>query len=102
MFITLPSEYSPLSTQGQQSVWNVNTTIMFGIHDKGVEYYWQGAMPLSIKCFFHGTGYYNVGAGHYATNEHSYLILNHAQPYSITIDSRDLVGSYIIFFAAGF
>jgi AraC-like DNA-binding protein len=66
------------------------------------EYYWQGAMPLSIKCFFDGTGFYNVGAGNYAVDETSYLILNHSQDYSITIDAHAKVGSFIIFFETGF
>jgi len=59
-------------------------------------------MSLSIKCFFNGTGFYDVGAGHYAADAGSYLVLNHGQPYSITIDARAQVGSFIIFFATGF
>jgi AraC-like DNA-binding protein len=66
------------------------------------DYFWHGAMPLSIKCFSGGTGFYNVGAGNYAVDENSYLILNHSQEYSITIDSRSNVSSFIIFFESGF
>lgn len=100
MIYTIPSDVAPASASAEDSglLWNASH-IMLG---SSSEYYWRGAMSLSIKCFFDGTGFYDVGAGHYAADERSYLVLNHGQPYSITIDATDRVSSFIIFFATGF
>jgi AraC-like DNA-binding protein len=65
-------------------------------------YHYAGAMGLSLKWFFDGTGVYDVGAGHYAVDDRAYLILNHGQPYSLTIEADNKVGSLILFFEAGF
>src|ERR1044071_3708832 len=100
MIITLKSEAASNSAQanGPELTWHASHIMLGASH----EYYWQGAMPLSIKCFSDGIGFYNVGAGNYAVDENTYLILNHSQEYSITIDSRAQVSSFIIFFESGF
>lgn len=100
MIITLKPDGASKSAQADEPelTWRASHIMLGRSH----EYYWQGAMPLSIKCFFDGTGFYNVGAGNYAVDEQSYLILNHRQDYSITIDSHANVGSFIIFFETGF
>src|SRR2546423_1072279 len=72
------------------------------IHGGGWDYFWEGIGPLSIKSFYNGQAFYNTGRGYHAVNDLSYLILNHAQPYSITIESDTLLESFCIFFAPGF
>ncbi len=100
MIITLKANDESTSAYAneQELTWRASHIMLGANH----EYYWQGAMPLSIKCFFDGTGLYNVGAGNYAVDENAYLILNHSQEYSITIDSHANVSSFIIFFESGF
>ena len=72
------------------------------LHEKGREYYWNGVGLLSIKSFFHGQALYDTGKGRYAVDDSSYLILNHGQPYSISIESECAVESFCIFFKEGF
>jgi AraC family transcriptional regulator len=100
MIITLKSDAvtAPTRTDEPELTWNASHIMLGANH----EYYWKGAMPLSIKCFFDGTGFYNVGAGNYAVDENAYLILNHSQDYSITIEAKARVSSFIIFFETGF
>lgn len=40
------------------------------------------------KTFSIGRAFYDVGAGRYAVDESSYLILNHGQPYSISVEAQ--------------
>jgi AraC-like DNA-binding protein len=72
------------------------------LHEHAAQFYAQGAGFLSIKSFFHGQASYSVGRGHYAANDRSYLILNHGQPYTISIESDQPVESFCLFFAPGF
>lgn len=72
----------------------------FVLHGTGRQHYWEGTGLLSIKSFFHGRALYDTGRGLYAVDESSYLILNDAQPYSITIESERVVESFCIFFSA--
>jgi len=72
------------------------------LHAKAREHHWHGIGTLSIKCFFSGQAFYEVGRGCYLLDEHKYLILNHGQTYSISIDSRQPVESFCLFFAPGF
>jgi AraC-like DNA-binding protein len=70
----------------------------FIIHERGKSHFWQGVGLLSIKSFSQGVAYYDVGCGRYAVDTNSYLILNHGQPYSITIDSCVETESFCVFF----
>jgi AraC-like DNA-binding protein len=75
----------------------------FILHEKGWRrYYSEGTGALSIKSFYNGRALYDVGHGRFAVADNSYLVLNHNQPYSITIDSASPMESFCIFFAAGF
>jgi AraC-like DNA-binding protein len=75
----------------------------FILHEKGYRRYdAEGTGLLSIKSFYNGQALYEVGRGRFAVDENSYLILNHGQPYSITIDSATPMESFCIFFACGF
>jgi AraC-like DNA-binding protein len=58
--------------------------------------------PLSIKAFFSGTARYSAGGGEFAVDRDRYLVLNHGQEYTISVDSPMPVESFCIFFEAGF
>ncbi|WP_438348177.1 helix-turn-helix transcriptional regulator [Paenibacillus sp. FA6] len=45
-----------------------------------------------------GRAYYHAGQGHFAVDEGNYLLLNHGQEYSITIEAEVPVESFCIFF----
>src|ERR1044071_9592486 len=65
-------------------------------------HYWEGIGTLSIKMFRYGRAFYQSGGGTYAVEDDRYLILNDAQPYSISIESPTPVESFCIFFPSGF
>lgn len=72
------------------------------LHGASRQYYakWEG--HLSLKSFSHGQAFYNAGAGHYAVDESSFLILNELQPYAMVIDSEKAVESFVVFFETDF
>lgn len=70
----------------------------FIINSKANKYYWEGEGLYSIKSFTGGEAFYNVGNGSYRTSETSFLLLNHKQEYSITIDAKKEVQSFTLFF----
>ena len=72
------------------------------LHERAREYYGEGTGTLSIKSFFGGQAFYDIGRGRYRLDDRSYLIVNQGQPYAITIDSSTEVESFCIFFEAGF
>ncbi len=72
------------------------------LHEQAQQYQGSGTGFLSIKSFFHGPALYTVGRNRYALNDTAYLLLNHGQPYSITIESDHPVESLCLFFAPGF
>ena len=72
------------------------------LHERAEQYYGEGTGFLSIKSFFHGQALYSVGRGQYAANDRSYLVLNHGQPYTISIEADRPVESFCLFFAPGF
>src|SRR6266404_9956848 len=74
----------------------------FILWDHGKHHFWQGEGALSIKTFPNGRALYNIGRGTHAVGQNSYLILNHRQTYSISVDSRSPVESFCLFFAPGF
>jgi AraC-like DNA-binding protein len=73
----------------------------FILHERGRQHHWEGTGALSIKTFSGGRAIYDVGAGRYAVDESSYLILNHGQPYSISVESQPKLESFCIFFETG-
>src|SRR5271167_3019252 len=58
--------------------------------------------PLSIKSVVRGEAVWETGEGRFPVNIGSYLLLNHQQPYSMTIESLETVETFCIFFQAGF
>src|ERR1700753_51773 len=103
MNITLKPGTSPFTSSraSQDEFFSRDSHILFN-ERLSVPYHWQGAMGVSLQWVFDGKGFYDVGAGHYAVNDDAYLILNHGQPYSLTIEADNRVGSLILFFEAGF
>jgi len=78
------------------------TAPSFILHGKATEYYWRGREALSIKTFFSGRALYTLGRGYCSVDDTAYLIVNHDQPYTITIDNATAVESFCLFFAPGF
>lgn len=58
--------------------------------------------PLSIKAVIRCTAEWQVGKSRFEVDASSYLVLNHDQPYSITIESAAPVETFCVFFARGF
>lgn len=56
---------------------------------------------LSIKTMSNGLALYDIEGARFAVEEDTYLILNHQQPYQITIESPSIVTSFCIFFPPG-
>src|SRR5690242_16448586 len=71
------------------------------LHARSCHHYWRGEERLSIKTFFSGRVFYAAGGGIHAVDSHSYLVLNHGQPYTIAIDSASPVESFCLFFDPG-
>jgi AraC-like DNA-binding protein len=72
------------------------------LHERDDQFYGEGAGGLSIKTFFGGQATYTAGRGRYVVDDRAYLVLNHGQPYTITVEADTPVESFCIFFAAGF
>jgi AraC family transcriptional regulator len=73
------------------------------LHEKGYRnYYAQGTGALSIKSFFNGRAFYEVGQNRYLVGNDMHLILNSGQCYTIHIDVDQPIESFCIFFADGF
>ncbi|MBV8818876.1 MAG: AraC family ligand binding domain-containing protein, partial [Acidobacteriaceae bacterium] len=58
--------------------------------------------PLSVKCVIRGEGYWRTDDGNFRVDERSLLVLNHEEPYTLTIDSNKPVSTCCLFFAKGF
>jgi AraC-like DNA-binding protein len=58
--------------------------------------------PLSVKCVIRGSGRWQTEDGDFHVDEQSLLVLNHQQPYDLTIDNREPVSTCCLFFARGF
>jgi AraC family transcriptional regulator len=58
--------------------------------------------PVSIKWMVSGWGLWETADGQYRVEAESYLVLNHNQIYTITIDLNEPSESFCIFFANGF
>src|SRR5215813_2382692 len=100
MIVTLKSENS-FSSVGEEVRTLVNLPSHI-LHEKARQYDWQGTGILSLKSFWRGKALYNVGTGRYVIDSNYYLLLNHGQPYAITIDSKTEVESLCVFFDQDF
>lgn len=60
------------------------------------------AGPLSIKSVLCGSAIWQTDEGDFEIGPGSALIINHRQPYSITVESRTIVETLCVFFADGF
>jgi len=58
--------------------------------------------PVSVKWVVRGEAEWKTGRRRFLVDESSYLILNAGQSYSITVDARDPVETFCVFFANGF
>lgn len=68
------------------------------LHEASSEFYFRGTGRLSLKTFTNGRAMYEAGKGHYAVEDGNYLLLNQDQEYSITIESKEPVESFCVFF----
>ena len=53
---------------------------------------------LSVKTMFNGRAIYEIEGTQIAIDDARYMILNHAQPYTITIDAIEPVESFCVFY----
>ena len=60
------------------------------------------AGPLSIKSVPSGRAAWTTDEARHELGEASYLVVNHAHPYTIEIDAREPVETFCLFFACGF
>jgi hypothetical protein len=74
----------------------------FVLHARARRHHWQGVGLLSIKAFFGGRAHYDLGRGHCAVDDRSYLVLNDGQPYAVDVQASQPVESFCVFFAKGF
>lgn len=58
--------------------------------------------PLSIKSVVRGAAAWQTDEGRFEIGPGSCLVLNAGQPYSITVESREVVETLCLFFARGF
>lgn len=58
--------------------------------------------PLSIKSVVRGTGIWGTADAERIVDSGSYLVLNAGSPYSLTIDAREIVETFCLFFRPGF
>lgn len=99
VLVSVPTDLSTTRTRKSQCLRQTDCWIL---HEQAREYYWNGVGNLSIKTFFSGRAYYQIGCAHHAVDESSYLVANEGQRYTISIDSRKKVESFCLFFAPGF
>jgi AraC family transcriptional regulator len=58
--------------------------------------------PLSIKSVVRGSGVWGTAEAERVVDSGNYLVLNAGRPYSLTIDAREIVETFCLFFRAGF
>jgi AraC family transcriptional regulator len=58
--------------------------------------------PLSIKSVVRGSGVWGTAEAERVVDSKSYLVLNAGRPYSLTIDAREIVETFCLFFRPGF
>ena len=58
--------------------------------------------PLSLKTVLRGRGVWETDEGRHVLDERSWLVLNEAHPYSLTIERGRPVETFCVFFAHGY
>jgi AraC family transcriptional regulator len=58
--------------------------------------------PLSIKSVVRGAGVWGTAEAKRVVDSGNYLVLNAGRPYSLTIDAREIVETFCLFFRPGF
>jgi AraC family transcriptional regulator len=58
--------------------------------------------PLSIKSVVRGSGVWGTAEAERVVDTGSYLVLNAGRPYTLTIDAREIVETFCLFFRPGF
>ncbi len=82
-----------------KALWNSHVIL----NGKGRDYYvgnFPG--PLSIKSMVCGLAAWETDEGRFEIGPGSCLVINDGQPYSITVDSKETVETFCVFFAAGY
>lgn len=74
----------------------------FLLHGKVQGYEWEGVGALSLKSFYSGQALYRVETGAHLVDDRCYLLLNHDQPYALSVAPERPIESFCIFFAPGF
>src|SRR4051794_7227399 len=73
----------------------------FVLHATSRKFHWEGSGQLSIKTFSNGRALYKTNKGFFAVEENRFLLLNEGE-YTISIDQKEEVESFCIFFRDGF
>ncbi|MBM7587108.1 AraC-like DNA-binding protein [Bacillus pakistanensis] len=79
----------------------INSSTNYVLHATSNEFYWEGDGQLSLKTFANGHAHYKTSKGFFAVDESRYLLLNEG-PYTISIEDKNVVESFCIFFKSGF
>jgi AraC-like DNA-binding protein len=75
-------------------------TLLWG---RGQHYYVPSfAGPLSVKSVLSGDASWATDESRHVLGQASYLVVNNDHPYTIEIDSREVVETFCVFFASGF
>src|SRR5262245_42854029 len=96
MVITLPALNPTMATGASLG------RTSFILHERASWYEWEGECALSIKSVVSGRMRYHVGSAQHVIDSSSYLILNHDQPYGVSLDTDREMESFCVFFQAGF
>jgi AraC-like DNA-binding protein len=76
-------------------------SVNFILHEQSNQFYWEGNGQLSIKTFSNGNAQYKTDKGFFTVEESRYLLLNEG-PYTLSIDHKNAVESFCVFFREGF
>ena len=76
-------------------------SVNYILHEQSNQFYWEGNGQLSIKTFSNGNAQYKTDKGFFTVEESIYLLLNEG-PYTLSIDHKNVVESFCIFFRKGF
>jgi AraC family transcriptional regulator len=83
----------------QQALWQSHVIL----NGRGRDYHVANFPgPLSIKSVLCGTATWETDEGRFDIRQGSCLVVNDRQPYSITIESREIVETFCLFFSRGF
>ena len=88
-----------LLNPGQDALWKSH--VILNGRSRGYQVR-NFAGPLSIKAVRRGTATWETDEGRFEIGPGSCLVLNDRQPYTITVESRQVVETFCIFFSRGF